>query len=208
MQIHIETAPGSMATDGALDWQTDFRKIYDTFQPKILRYLTHLVGEPEAEDLAQEVFVKVSQALSRFRQESHLSTWIYRIATNAAIDRRRSRAFQETIRQQSSSEVMAEEMTDPVEGQLIRKEMNACIRGFVENLPTNFRSVVVLSELEELSNEAIAEVLGISLATVKIRLHRARTLLRKEFATRCDFYRDEGNVLLCDPKITGVSFRN
>jgi len=86
--------------------------------------------------------------------------------------------------------------------------MNACIRGFVENLPTDYRSVVVLSELEELSNQQIAEVLGISLATVKIRLHRARALLKKEFATRCDFYQDEGNGLLCDLKITGVSFPN
>lgn len=208
MQMYKETALGWMATDGSLDWETDFRKIYDTFQPRILRYLTHLVGKHEAEDLTQEVFVKVSQALSRFRHESHLSTWIYRIARNAAIDRKRSRAFQETVREQFSNEVMAEEMRNPVEQQLIRKEMNACIVGFVENLPADYRSVVVLSELEELSNPEIAEVLGISLATVKIRLHRARALLKKEFATRCDFYRDEGNGLLCDPKITGVSFPN
>jgi RNA polymerase sigma-70 factor (ECF subfamily) len=197
-----------MATDGALDWETDFRKIYDTFQPKILRYLTRLVGVHEAEDLTQEVFVKVSQGLSRFRHESHLSTWIYRIATNVALDRMRSRAFQESARPVLSSKAVAEEMKDPVEGQLIRKEMNQCIRGFIEDLPTDYRLVVILSELEERTNQQIAEVLGISLAMVKIRLHRAKAWLKKEFATRCNFYRDEGNRLACDPKTDGVSFRN
>ncbi len=208
MQMSNGTARGSMATDGALDRETDFRKIYDTFQPRILRYLRRLVGEHEAEDLTQEVFAKVSQALNRFRHESHLSTWIYRIATNATFDRKRSRAFQQTVRQQFSNEVMAEDMTHPVDRQLIRKEVNACIRGFVENLPTDYRLVVVLSELEELSNQEIAGVLGISLATVKIRLHRAKALLKKEFVTRCNFYRDAGNGLACDPKIDGVSFRD
>ena len=75
--------------------ELDFQKIYDTYHPQILRYLVRLVGEPEAEDLAQEVFVKVSQGLKTFRGESQLSTWLYRIATNAAIDKIRTASFRQ-----------------------------------------------------------------------------------------------------------------
>jgi RNA polymerase sigma-70 factor (ECF subfamily) len=68
----------------------EFQKIYDTYQPKILRYLTRMVGESDAEDLTQDVFVKVNKALGDFRGESKVSTWLYRIATNVAMDRMRS----------------------------------------------------------------------------------------------------------------------
>lgn len=197
-----------IGTDGTLSRDRDFQKIYETFQRKVHRYLTRLVGEHEAEDLTQEVFVKVSQALSRFRQESHLSIWVYRIATNTALDRLRRPSFQDAVRERVSDEDATEERAPTVEQHLIRREMNECIRGFVENLPVDYRSVVVLSELEELTNQQIAEVLGISLGTVKIRLHRAKARLKKEFSTRCNFYRDEGNRLACDPKTDGVSFLN
>lgn len=72
----------------------NFEKVYSCFQPKIHRYLTCVVGSNEAEDLAQEVFIKVDKALVTFRSESQLSTWIYRFATNVAIDRMRSSSYQ------------------------------------------------------------------------------------------------------------------
>jgi RNA polymerase sigma-70 factor (ECF subfamily) len=72
----------------------EFQKVYEDFQPKILRYLARLVGKSEAEDLAQETFVKVHQSLKNFRGESQLSTWMYRIATNTALDKLRSPSFQ------------------------------------------------------------------------------------------------------------------
>ena len=69
----------------------DFQKIHDEFRPKIQRYLMRLVGEYEAEDLTQDVFLKISRVLQTFKGESKLSTWIYRIATNLAIDEMRFR---------------------------------------------------------------------------------------------------------------------
>ncbi|MFC1614924.1 sigma-70 family RNA polymerase sigma factor, partial [Gemmatimonadota bacterium] len=66
-----------MSADGL-----EFQKIYKDFQPKIQRYLIRFVGESEAEDLTQEVFIKVNKALKGFKGESQLSTWIYSIATN------------------------------------------------------------------------------------------------------------------------------
>ena len=78
-----DEAEGGLTLDG----------IYKDHRRRVLIYLTRLVGEAEAEDLTQEVFVKVGKGLKDFRGESHLLTWIYRIATNTALDRLRSPAF-------------------------------------------------------------------------------------------------------------------
>ncbi len=71
----------------------DFDALYRTFHPRILRYLARLIGIDEAEDAAQEVFAKISRAVPETRNESQLSTWIYRIATNTALDRVRSAGY-------------------------------------------------------------------------------------------------------------------
>ena len=78
--------------------------------------------------------------------------------------------------------------------------MNDCIRGYVEKLPENYRTVLVLSEWEGLRNNEIAEILGITLDTVKIRLHRGKEKLKEELETHCDSYWIEENELLPDLK--------
>lgn len=201
--------------------ELDFQNIYDTFQPKIHSYLSRLVGKAEAEDLTQEVFFKVNQNLKGFRGEPRgLSTWLYRIATNVALDRLRSPSFQKMVRNRLSNDSNAEcevatevnvvwagEKAPSVEQQLIRKEMNECIRNFIEKLPENYKTVLVLGELEGLRNQEIAEILGLSVDTVKIRLHRARAKIKKELETHCDFYRDERNELACDLKSAFREFK-
>jgi RNA polymerase sigma-70 factor (ECF subfamily) len=192
--------------------EPDFRKIYDEFRPRILRYLTRLVGEGEAEDLTQEVFVKIDRGLKSFRGESRVSTWIYRIATHAALDRLRGPYARERQGKQASlppieeagKEIWVDEEQAPAEQRVIRKEMNGCIREIVDTLPANYRSVIVLSEVEGLKDAEIAEVLGIKLQTAKMRLHRGRAMLKKELSTACVFYRDERNELACDRKGEGA----
>ena len=73
--------------------QTEFKEIYREFQPKIRRYLAHMLGDQAAEDIAQEVFAKISRSLDSFKGNSTISTWIYRIATNTALDKLRSPSF-------------------------------------------------------------------------------------------------------------------
>lgn len=194
-----------------------FQDIYTAFNKKVRRYLARLVGEAEAEDMTHEVFIKVSEALADFRGESRLSTWIYRIATNTALDRLRSVDYKQSVQERLSidenemaiedKDVWTGRRTPLADEQLIRKEMNECIRSFIDRLPAEYRSVVVLSELEELKNHEIAEVLGISLDAVKIRLHRARARLREELGTHCSFYRDEQNEFACDRKGTLIEFK-
>ena len=194
----------------------EFRRIHEAFRPKVRRYLARLVGESQAEDLAQTVMLKVSEGLPGFRGDASLSTWIYRIATNAALDSlRRSKPphaeAQEAPREvQTEAEIdSGEESSRPeaqspsVETAAIREEMNACIRRFIERLPQHYRTVMVLGELEGFRNAEIAAILGVSLDTVKIRLHRARESLRQELEAGCSFHRDERNEFACDRKPPG-----
>jgi len=178
--------------------ELDFQQIFETFQPKILRYLTCLAGEQEAEDLTQETFIKAHQGLENFRGEAQVSTWIYRIATNTAWDRLRSPSFQRVEQASFSDETDEAKIADHVlfsEGQkpliekeFIRNEMNDCIRGYIEKLPDDYRAVLVLSEWEGLRNSQIAEILGVTLDTAKIRLHRAKAKLKEDLESHCEFY--------------------
>ena len=183
--------------------ELEFKEIHDTFWHRIHLYLERLVGEGEAEDLTQEVFTRISQSLKAFRGESQLSTWIYQIATNAALDRirRRTRSRGEVpldmVGEQEDKDTWTGEIR-PLDQQVIRKEMNACIRNVVSKLPEIYRTVIILSEIEGLKKEEIAEILGLSLETAKIRLHRARAKLKEELSRHCILYRDERNELACD----------
>lgn len=183
-----------------------FQQIYEDFHGRIFRYLVRMVGEADAEDLTQDVFVKVGLALESFRGEAKLSTWVYRIATHTAIDRLRHASTRSA--KGLPSEFSAEENgleaipgeTIGGEQRVIREEMNGCIRGIVDTLPEGYRSVIILSELEELQDQEIAEILDVSLEAVKIRLHRARGKLRQKMQEACVLYRDEQGELACDRK--------
>ena len=187
----------------------DFKAIHASFRPRIHRFLTRLVGQNEAEDLTQEVFVRVSRGLSDFRGDAKISTWIYRIATNVATDRLRSRSFKESQRDQANStgegsiqdvDALPEEKRPSLERQLVRQEMSSCVHDYINTLPDSYRAVVLLSEIEGLTNQEIADVLGLTLETVKIRLHRGRAKLKEKLETGCRFDRDEEDILVCDPK--------
>ena len=193
-----------------MDGKRSFQEIYEKFHPGILRFLARLVGEEEAEDVAQEVFLRVDRGLEGFRGESSIGTWIYRIARNAALDRLRSRpAWLESTRQLqthgSEKDPEGGMIQIPDEGAsleryLIGKEMSECIRGRVDTLPESYRRVLLLSELAGMTNAEIASAIGVSEGAVKIRLHRARALLREDLGTHCTLYHDELDELACEPK--------
>jgi len=189
----------------------DFQAIYADFQPKISRFVINMVGDTDAEDLTQEIFIKVSQALPTFRGESKLSTWLYRIATNAALDRLRSPAYRFSnprTKQATPMDNMDAEVDDrniwtgekvPVlEWQVVRKEMAACVHEYIQKLPKIYRTVLVLSEFEGFNNQETADILGITTGTVKIRLHRARERLKEYLIANCPSYWVEGNEFLPD----------
>ena len=181
-------------TEGILN----FEEIHETYRPKIERYLVRMVGEAEAEDLTQEVFVKVHRALPAFKGDSSLSTWIYRIATNTALDALRSPAFRrsgenlplaEDAEPCADASALPESLMTPGEAspeqEAFKKERFECYRGVLGGLPPNYRAVVGLSELGDLAVDEIAAILGLNASTVKIRLHRGREKLLKDLKAHC-----------------------
>ena len=189
---------------------TSFDAIYRDYYARITRYLVRLVGVDEAEDLAQEVFLKVSRSLDSFRGESAVLTWIYRIATNTAMDRVRSPAYKAKVASACLDEaidagesVALQDRSSSPEHEAIRRQMSGCVQDLAGQLPESYRTVLLLSETEGMKNNEISEVLGISLDTVKIRLHRARARLKDVLEANCSFYHDPCNTLVCDIKRAG-----
>lgn len=187
----------------------DFEQLHTRYRPKIHRYLCRLAGENEAEDLCQEVFVKVERNLTSFRNEAQLSTWLYRIATNSFYDRLRSPSFKQKSKEYpieiddntlEKRDFTSQQQKPGIDQQVIRDEMNACIRGYIDQLPENYRTVLLLSEEEGFKNREIAEILQVSLDNVKIRLHRAKAKLKVSLQGNCDFYLDERSEISCDRK--------
>ena len=189
----------------------NFSSVYDEFYNKILHYLKRLVGEFEAEEVAQTVFEKISRNLSSFKGESKLSTWIYRVATNTALDKLKSQSFKYSFAgplaplpihvPEAEKPVFSTSRTlDIPDKKVIQNEMSECVREFVDGLPPDYRTIIILKDFEGLTNKEIAEVLEVSLDSAKIRLHRARKQLKKNLAAGCDFYVDDRSVLACDRK--------
>ncbi len=176
--------------DGAV---LEFQQVHDEWRERVFRYLARLVGEGEAEDLVQEVFLKIHHALPEFRRDSQLSTWIYRIATNAAIDRARTPAFKQAAREEcldgaasaASPDIWTGEPAPSLDQQVLTRQRFECFAAFVRKLPAKYRAVLVLAELEDLPDKDIAEILGLSLSAVKIRLHRGRRLLLQALKGSC-----------------------
>lgn len=194
--------------------EAEFRKIHDEFRPKIRQYLSRLAGPQDADDITQEVFEKVSRSLKDFRGESKLSTWLYRIATNTAMDWLRSARTKQSSEAEpiegpklQDRNIWTGEGKSSIELRLIRREMNNCIRDFIMRLSPEYKAILVLGELEGLKNREIAEILQVSIDTVKIRRYRARARLKKELEDGCTFYRDERNVLSCDLKSALDNFK-
>ena len=194
-----------------------FEDIYREYQPRIYRYIVRLVGEYEAEDLAQEVFVKAGKSLNSFRGSSQISTWLFRIATNTALDRLKNTAY----RKETVSSVGLESISDGghdrngwVKGRskapdelLIRKEMSDCVRSVIDSLPESDRMVIVLSEIEGFTDHEIAAILNLKVGTIRVRLHRACAKLKEKLESACDFYRTQDNTLACDKMPPVLSFR-
>ena len=184
----------------------EFDRIYAVHHARILRYLTRMVGAQDAEDLAQEVFIRAAKAYDDFRHEAKIETWLYRIATHVAVDRLRGTASRrETLLGQELDEVAADgqESVSSLEEKTLRRAANECIRNVIYGLPENYRTPLILSELEGFANREIAEIMDVSLDTVKIRLHRAKEQLKQALLDACQFSRDERNELTCDPLNSG-----
>lgn len=186
--------------------------LHREYGDRIRRYLERLVGPTEADDLAQDVFEKAQRAIGTFRGDSRVLTWLFRVATNVAIDRLRTADRRVDLHRPDDD-------TDTLEGALSATatlersldsevdlaHMRECILGVVDQLPTTQRAAILLGELRGLSDRELADALGVSLGAAKIRLHRARRALKAALERACHFERDEQNEFACTPKGSLVS---
>lgn len=189
----------------------DLSRIYEAYHGRVLAHATRLLGRDAADDVAQEVFVKIGRSLASLEDASKLTSWIYAITLNTVRDAARKRSSAPDRPLASSGAELGEEeegrlsrlpdlgSRTPEEG-AIRSEMVACYVDHVNQLPRNYYDVYVLSEFEDLANEEIARRLSLSLATVKIRLHRARAKLQEELRRDCRCYYNERGELMGAPK--------
>ena len=184
--------PDSELVTRALAGREDgFEELVRRYQRPIAAYVYRMVGDYDsALDLTQEVFIKVYGSLARYRPEFKFSTWIYRIAHNAAVDhlRRSNSARLEELEQESDSGGLYEKplaSNQPSPEMLSeRAERRAEIEEVVERLPPAYRELIVLRHALDFSYDEIAEVTGLPLGTVKNRIFRAREAMRSELLAR------------------------
>ncbi|MGE5178603.1 MAG: RNA polymerase sigma factor [Bacteroidota bacterium] len=164
------------------------------------RYLQRYSGsDTVADDLLQETLIRIVRGLPAFEGRASLKTWAFSIATRVAADHFRKPANRAHIVEIDECAEFPDAESG-VDEQLVAGEMNACIRQVVESLPEDYRAALVLHDWEGLTAAQIAEVCGCSVATAKIRIHRARLRLKDALERECDFYHDSGSVLRCDRK--------
>lgn len=182
-----------------------FENIFSSYQKPLYNYVLRMVkDEQSAEDLTQDIFIKIYHNLSSFRGDAAVSTWIYKIATNTYLDYVRSSGFKKDSLSdyidEGDNEKWDHEESEKIlslDEQTVKSEMNTCIQKFLNDLPGDYRAVIVLHDLQDLKNREVADILECSLETVKIRLHRARKKFRSILADNCDFYRDTNDILSC-----------
>lgn len=171
-----------------------FEKLVRKYEQKIYNLILGMTGnKTEASDLFQEAFLSTWRNIQGFKGESSFSTWLYRIAVNAVLMKRRKKRLQtvpldETIKT-SENEIKREFPGDWSENPLAtmqNDELRDRLSQAISLLPEKYRTVLVLSDLQGMPNEEITRIMNLSLPSVKSRLHRARLFLRNRLS---DYFR-------------------
>ena len=166
-----------------------------THQDRVYGFAVRMCRNVEdAKDILQETFLGVIRSIRDFREESKFSTWLYRIASNACLKKRRRGVHDPTPEKELSlDELMPRpdsegrkpeiaDWSDNAERALLRGELSARMEAAIDKLPKDYRIVLVLRDVEGLSAEETAQAVGLSVPAVKSRLHRARVFVRRELA--------------------------
>lgn len=169
--------------------QNAFAEIVELYQDKLYRVCFRMLGNRhEAEDIAQEAFVRAFVNIHTFDTKRKFSTWLYRIGTNLCIDRIRKKKPDYYLDAEVSgteglnmySQIAASE--ELPEDQVMKMEMQDRVQYEISRLPDKYRAVIVLKYMEDLPLQEISEILEMPLGTVKTRIHRGREALRKQLS--------------------------
>lgn len=168
--------------------------IWQEFAAKLRQFIRARVNDPAtAEDILQDVFVKIQARLDQLKDPAKLQGWIYLIARNAIIDHHRTRKETVEVPEALAAEPAVED------GEL--EELKASFRRMIYSLPEPYREALVLTEFEGLTQQQLAERLGISLSGAKSRVQRGRVQLKDMLHECCTFEFDRrGKVIDCTPR--------
>lgn len=190
----VEARPNAATDDELVDRairgeEEAFEALVIRYQDRVYNLLLRLTGSgQDAEDLAQETFLKAYRAISRFRRGSKFYTWLFRIAVNAGYSRGRKQACRQRVEgvrldaparsgeddgATALSDRMASSAADPAEA-LAQRQLRERVQEGLAQLDEEYRSVILLRDMDGMDYDAIAEALNITYAAVKSRLHRAR----------------------------------
>jgi len=166
-----------------------FEELVELYQQRLVGIMHHLVGNAqEAEDLAQEVFLRVYRARKKYQARSKFSTWLFTIANNLALNSIRSRQRRPSVQLDVSdsgplgprpAEQLVHDRSGPPSQRLQQEELAAVVRRALDGLNERQRMAVVLNKYEDMNYAEIAEVMGLTTKAVKSLLNRARTNLRE-----------------------------
>ncbi len=196
-----------MASDRQSSASLSSAAVFEQYRNRIYRYILRMMRDPaEAEDLTQETFLRAHRSLENLKDEDALTAWLYRIATHVCYDRFRQSSYHSPPQSidapapagfdRELQDRDAPRLDEAVE----QREMSACVQEYLVKLPDDYRIAIILHDLHGLTNPEIAEMLGCSLETVKIRVHRARRRLQAALTAGCNFSYDERGVFVCERK--------
>jgi RNA polymerase sigma-70 factor (ECF subfamily) len=163
-----------------------FEELVLKYQDRIYNLCRYMLGNThEAEDAAQDTFIKAYQKLKDFKPEASVYTWLYRIAVNTCLDYKKKPFFESIFKKAEGDEFVDEAASDwPSPEKLYEsKQIDLALHNSIKKLPSKLRAAIVLKEMEGLSYEEIADILEVSIGTVKSRISRARDELKKTLIT-------------------------
>lgn len=168
-----------------------FARFFDTHVDRVYRLALGMLGQPaDAEEVVQATFLSAFEAIQRFEPHAQLSTWLYRIAYNHALMALRRRHPEESLPDEQESLPLPATFVDwstLPEERLLSEEVREMLFAAISELPERLRAAFVLRDIEALTTAECAQVQGISESACKVRLHRARLLLRE---TLSEYFRD------------------
>jgi RNA polymerase sigma-70 factor (ECF subfamily) len=176
------------------------------YRPQVQRHILAMVRDAAlADELTQDTYARALQRVDQLRDPQASLAWLYRIATTVSLDRLRQRRpttipLDRTDVSAAAEQAAARERPpSQIETALERSDMSECVQSYLGTLPDDYRVAILLHDVYGIGNPEISRLLGCTLATTKIRVHRARNRLRETLASACAFEVDERGVLVCDP---------
>lgn len=163
--------------------------IWQEYHEKLRSFICGRVSHEMADDILQEVFIKIHSKIDSLKESAKFESWLYQITRNTIIDYYRSKKPDQAL-----PEWIAQPVPDDEE--VIRKELSVCLDPMIKELPNKYKEAVRLSEIERKTQREVAELEGISLSGAKSRVQRGRSLLKTILHQCCEFEVNQKNQIV------------